>query len=237
MTRTGRAATTIAVAGGLCLERWGRTTRATRAEKRASLPGDDAVSDPQWQLTRAITIAAPPAQVWPWLVQMGYPKFRARWYAPYCLDRIVWRIKDRSAERIIPELQTLTVGDRIPDSPDWSAFFTVLRLEPERALVLYSTTHPLPMYTDVQFGWSFVLDDHHGSTRLIMRARMHYTRHGSSGADHPCEGAARQIGPSARDRRHPQQTGHHQRTAFVWPGRRRASLRRERARWRRQVRC
>ncbi len=128
------------------------------------------MSDPQWQLTRAITIAAPPAEVWPWLVQMGYPKFRAGWYAPYWLDRIVWRIKDRSAERIIPELQTLTVGDRIPDSPDWSAFFTVQRLEPERALVLHSTTHPLPMYTDVRFGWSFVIDDHHGSTRLIMRA-------------------------------------------------------------------
>ena len=175
MTRAGCAAATIAVAGGLCLERWGRTTRATRAEKRAGLPGDDAVSDPQWQLTRAITIAAPPAEVWPWLVQMGYPKFRAGWYAPYWLDRIVWRIKDRSAERIIPELQTLTVGDRIPDSTDWSAFFTVQSLEPERALVLYSTTHPLPMYTDVRFGWSFVLDDHHGSTRLIMRARMHST--------------------------------------------------------------
>ena len=104
----------------------------------------------------------------------GLPEFRAGWYAPYWVDRIVWRIKDRSAERIIPELQTLTVGDRIPDSPDWFPFFTVQSLEPERALVLYSTTHPLPMYTDVRFG-SFVLDDHHGSTRLIMRARMHST--------------------------------------------------------------
>jgi hypothetical protein len=171
----GRAAAAITISAGVCLEHWGRTTRATRAEKRASLPGDEAVSDPRWQLTRAITIAAPPAEVWPWLVQMGYPKFRAGWYAPYWLDRIVWRIKDRSAERIIPELQTLAVGDRIPDSPDWSAFFTVQRLEPKRTLVLYSTTHPLPMYTDVQFGWSFVLNDRHGSTRLILRARMNCT--------------------------------------------------------------
>ena len=106
---------------------------------------------------------------------MGYPKFRAGWYTPYWLDRIVWTIKDRSAEQIIPELQTLAVGDRIPDSPDWSAFFTVQRLEPERALVLYSTTHPLPMYTDVRSGWSFVLENHHGSTRLILRARMSCT--------------------------------------------------------------
>jgi hypothetical protein len=31
------------------------------------------------------------------------------------------------------------------------------------------------MYTDVRFGWSFVLEDRHGSTRLILRARMKCT--------------------------------------------------------------
>ncbi len=175
MTRTGRAAGAITIAGGMCHERWGRTTRATRAQKASTPSGDEAVGDPRLQLTRAITIAAPPAEVWPWLVQMGYPKFRAGWYTPYWLHRIVSRIKDRSAEQIIPELQTLAVGDRIPDSPDWSAFFTVQRLEPERALVLYSTTHPLPMYTDVRSGWSFVLENRHGITRLILRARMNCT--------------------------------------------------------------
>lgn len=111
------AAAAAAIAAGVYLELWGRTTRATRAEKRACLPGDEAVSNPRWQLTRAVTIGCPPAEVWPWLVQMGYPKFRAGWYAPYWPDRIVWRIKDRSAEQIIPELQPLTVGDRIPEQP------------------------------------------------------------------------------------------------------------------------
>ena len=67
----------ILVAGGLCLERWGRCTSATRSERRDPLPGDEAVKNPEWQLTRAITVARPPAEVWPWLVQMGYPKSRA----------------------------------------------------------------------------------------------------------------------------------------------------------------
>ncbi len=31
------------------------------------------------------------------------------------------------------------------------------------------------MNTDVQSGWSFVLENHHGSTRLILRARMSCT--------------------------------------------------------------
>ena len=52
-------------------------------------------------------------------------------------------IRERSADRIRPELQDLRVGDRVPDSPDWSVFFTVAALEPERALVLHSTRHLL----------------------------------------------------------------------------------------------
>ena len=105
----------------------------------------------------------------------GLPEVPSGLVRPYWLDRVVWRFKDRSSEQIIPELQALAVGDRSPDSPDWSAFYTVHRFEPERALVLYSTTHPLPMYTDVRFGWSFVLEEHYGKTRLMMRARMNHT--------------------------------------------------------------
>jgi hypothetical protein len=164
-----------AAAAALGLSRWGRVTRATHEEKRAELPGDDVVADPMWQMTRAVTIDRPPSDVWPWLVQMGYPAYRAGWYAPYWLDRFVWHVKERSAERIVAELQTLAAGDRIPDSPDWSAFFTVRRVEPERALVLLSTTHPLALYTDVRFGWSFVLVDLGATTRLVVRARVAYS--------------------------------------------------------------
>lgn len=47
--------------------RWG----ATPDEVAQSLPGDEFLPDAQYKSTRAITIDAPPAAVWPWLVQVG----------------------------------------------------------------------------------------------------------------------------------------------------------------------
>jgi hypothetical protein len=44
---------------------------ATSDEVRRDLPGDDLVPGAEYSTTRAITIRARPADVWPWLVQMG----------------------------------------------------------------------------------------------------------------------------------------------------------------------
>jgi hypothetical protein len=46
---------------------------APPTEATAPLPGDTILSDAKAQVTRGITIAAPPAAVWPWLVQMVRP--------------------------------------------------------------------------------------------------------------------------------------------------------------------
>jgi len=54
--------------------RWG----ATKAELRRSLPGDGLVHTVKVGYTQAITINAPPEEVWPWLVQIGYQ--RGGWY-------------------------------------------------------------------------------------------------------------------------------------------------------------
>ena len=169
-----RAVLATASAAGL-LEAWGRQSRATRLERRKPLPGDELVPRPKWQATRATTIRAPREEAWPWLVQMGFSTHRAGWYTPFWLDRLIFGIKAHSASTIVPELQNLAVGDRVPDSDSGVPFFTVARLDPSRALVLRSTTHPLPAYTDVNFAWAFVLEDAGSDTRLIMRARVDYT--------------------------------------------------------------
>jgi hypothetical protein len=135
------------------------------------LPGDEVVSKPSWQSTRAITIRATPEEIWPWLVQMGFPTHRAGWYTPAWLDRLMWHIQPRSSDRIVPELQHLAVGDVVPDSPDLSVYFTVERVEPGRALVLHSSRHLLPAYRDLDFSWAFVLEAGPGGTRLVIRAR------------------------------------------------------------------
>jgi hypothetical protein len=113
--RSVAAYTTVAAAGlawavlaRRTMGRWG----ATSEEVARALPGDDEVPHSQIASTRAISIHTPATAVWPWLVQMGWKK--AGWYS---YDRID---NDRipSAERIIPELQGLQIGDLVPEGAE-----------------------------------------------------------------------------------------------------------------------
>jgi len=132
-----------------------------RAADRAwRLAGDEFLPDAQAQLTHAITINVPPAEVWPWLVQMGCQ--RAGWYSWDRLDNA----GRPSANHIVPELQRLAVGDVLPWKPEGGDGFKVLSIQPERALVLGSTS---PQF---QGTWSFVLERLGGErTRLVVRYR------------------------------------------------------------------
>jgi hypothetical protein len=134
------------------------------AERRAKpLPGDDIIADARAQLTHEIIIDARPRDVWPWLVQMG--RDRAGWYS--------WDILDnggkRSADHIIPELQHLSVGDVLPYGKTGPEGFKVLRIEPDRLLVLGADT---PAFEGT---WAFVLEPiGDGGTRLVTRYRATY---------------------------------------------------------------
>jgi hypothetical protein len=167
------SAVVATVVAAAAVHRVGRRSGVSGAEVAALLPGDGIVSRPTWSSTRGTTIATPRADVWPWIVQMGYPAFRAGWYTPHWLDRLQWGIREDSAHEIRPDLQDLVVGDRVPDSPDCSVFFTVAELEPERHLVLHSTRHVLPPVRGADFSWAFCLapagDE---ETRLLIRARV-----------------------------------------------------------------
>lgn len=165
-----------AIAALYMLRRLGRASGVSSGERTEALPGDEIVPHPMWQSTRAITIDAPPEQVWPWIAQMGFPAHRAGWYTPHWLDRLTFGIKQRSADRVVPELQRVDAGDRIPDSDDLSTFFTVLTVEPPHALVLYSTRHVIKPIRTISFSWAFVVrETAPGKSRLLIRARTSYT--------------------------------------------------------------
>lgn len=175
-----------AACGGYVLQRLGHRWGATEAEVNSPLPGDEMVLHPWLETTHAINIRAPAADVWPWLMQMGYG--RAGWYTNdwwyRLIDTYIFHVDMARVDRILPELQHLAVGDVIPDGPPGTASFTVMRLEPRRTLALYSTTHPilwLPrglranprLGIHGELGWTFVLHEPMpDTTRLILRSRL-----------------------------------------------------------------
>ena len=153
----------------------GRTFGSTPFERRRRLPGDDIVADPVVVTNHAITIDAPPADVWPWLVQMGWG--RAGWYTARWVDRLLFPANGPSAEVILPDLQDLAVGDFVPDgAPETRCGFIVEELVPERALVLHSTSHLPASWRDravLDWSWAFDLTriDDGRRTRYLFRSR------------------------------------------------------------------
>jgi hypothetical protein len=97
------------------LRPWHRRWGATPDEVVAPMPGDDLFPRAQYRCTRAITIAATPEEVWPWLVQVGC--LRGGWYSDDLLDDLA----RPSAREIVPELQGLEVGGWLPMAPTPSA--------------------------------------------------------------------------------------------------------------------
>ncbi|GAB3439687.1 hypothetical protein GCM10027517_13320 [Phycicoccus ginsengisoli] len=106
--------------------------RPRRAERAGPLPGDELVPDAVVVMDRAFTLPAPPAEVWPWFVQLG--RRRGGWYLPRGLERLV-PPRRRALRRLDPTLLGLAVGDVIPDWGGRDATFTVAELVPGSHLV------------------------------------------------------------------------------------------------------
>ena len=140
---------------------WCLTWGATADEAARHLPGDDLVPRTDIVSTRGITIDAPAAAVWPWLVQLGPGRGGA-----YTYDWIenLFGLDMHSADRILPEHQDLTIGDVFALGRSGPRM-EVAVLQRERALVYRSQ--------DGHWSWAFVLDeDAAGRTRLLSRNRI-----------------------------------------------------------------
>ncbi|SDL95893.1 hypothetical protein SAMN04487916_11936 [Arthrobacter sp. ov407] len=159
------------------LLRWGATTQ----EAAGPLAGDEIVPVPRMQSTRAVTIAAPVSDVWPWLVQLGAG--RGGFYSYDGLEKSTG-LGIRSADRVLPELQHLNVGDIVPLSPDGG--LPVRLLESGAVLGLggsinlrtgkMSPPGVRPTGRRLDIGWTFVLRPAGPqATRLLSRTRYDYS--------------------------------------------------------------
>jgi hypothetical protein len=152
------------IASAPLLRRWHLRWGATEAEATKSLPGDDIVPEATAS-TRAITIKAPPAEVWPWLAQMGQDK--AGFYSYDLLERLTGA-GIHNADRIVPEWQDVVRGDLMRTYRYVQRFeplgWPVEVVEPGHALVVRNLKHT--------WSWALVLEPTgEGKTRLIARTR------------------------------------------------------------------
>lgn len=136
MAGAGVAGTAAVVYGRLVrprLVRWG----ASDEEVAGPYPGAQLIPGGRRAATMAVTIAAPPDQVWPWLVQLGGD--RAGWYSWDRLDNA----GRPSAREVHPEWQDLKLGDYVkylvPGHGPVNAW-KVVALEPGRFLGLYGSS-------------------------------------------------------------------------------------------------
>ena len=130
-----------------------------------ALPGDRTARTPRFEILHAVSIDAPPHEVWRWLVQLGQD--RAGFYSYERLERL-FGVDVHNVAEIRSEWQTRDAGDFVPatqngylgglfgDRPGW----TVDLVDRNRAMVL-------------RYWGAFVLvPDGLGGTRFLIRSTI-----------------------------------------------------------------
>ena len=152
------------------LRPWMYTWGARDDEIAAVLPGDDLVEVTSPRTTRAATVDAPPAQVWPWLAQIG--EDRGGFYSYSVFERAVGADMHNAAA-VHPEWQQLNVGDTVWLARRYgpAARQIVAAVDPGSHLVLVSPAEfeRLDRGQKASGCWSFTLRRDGDRTRLIAR--------------------------------------------------------------------
>ena len=144
---------------------------AAPEEEHGTLPGDDLVPDADLVATRAITIDAPPAAVWPWIAQIG--QGRGGFYSYDVLENLAG-CEIHSSDHVVSAWQDVAVGDMVRLHPQLG--LPVAVVTPHEALVLHGAAPvdddgPVPF----DFVWAFALRSLPGGrTRLVVRERYAY---------------------------------------------------------------
>lgn len=139
------------------LDAWGATTD----EIDGTVAGDDLLPDARMVATRSIDLAAPPAEAFPWLEQIGFGK--AGWYSYDWIDNL----GRRSADRIHPEWLGLEVGAPIPGGP---IHFDAAVVDRPDAFVMSLPSRRL-LGHQIDFVLAFDLRPSGTGTRLVTRVR------------------------------------------------------------------
>jgi hypothetical protein len=146
---------------------------ATAEEVDSVLPGDEITPPNPFRSTMATTLEATPAEIWPWLVQVGWQ--RGAFYSYNKIEGLLG-MDLKNANRIHQEWQGLKVGDVMWMShPRLKYLFPVtkaLTIDPFKTLV-FAIYGPEGPNSTPSGAWSFILepiDDH--TTRLIARFQV-----------------------------------------------------------------
>jgi pimeloyl-ACP methyl ester carboxylesterase len=156
---------------GPLLRPWHLHWGATPEEVASAMPGDELLPHAHLEATRAISIAAPPRLVWPWIAQIGFR--RAGFYSYDLIDNL----GTASADEIVPAFQDIQVGDRVAmaEPVTDATSFRVEGFERDRWLLWHKP--------DSTWAWRFDATPD-GGTRLVTRLKAHYD------LEHPATGLA-----------------------------------------------
>ncbi len=152
---------------------WSAHWGATDAEVSAAMPGDELIVQPVTQVTHALTIQAPPEQVWAWLVQLGVD--RGGMYSYDALENLIG-LKVHSTAEIQAKWQGLAAGDFIRFTPtDYfvkpgPGAYVISMQAPNQLVACFGMEDQLP--EPCTSTWQFALTGQpDGSTRLVVRTR------------------------------------------------------------------